>query len=249
LILWLHGLFGAPTDFAATARRLVGDHPQASMALPGHGGAAPLDPTDEPGFEAVTTALMASLDQANIQQTALVGYSMGARVAMHVALAHPSRVTRLALIGGHPGLEDPQAQTGRLLLDEKRANLLRANGLGPFLETWYQQPLFTGFRASTHFDDTFEDRCGGDADAIATTVERLSLGHQEPLGEALAAMDIPTLWVAGEHDPRYIDLLRPLAEAQSAGRFVAIAGSGHAVPSEAPAALARELSAFLAAPG
>lgn len=244
MITWLHGLFGAPTDFGAVARVLGEGLPQAAMALPGHAGAAALDPSDEPGFEDVATSLMTSLTQAGVQKTALVGYSMGARLAMHIALSYPDRITGLVLVGGHPGIDNPQTRTGRLLLDEKRASLLRANGLRSFLETWYQQPLFAGFRASRHFEDIFESRCHGDGEAVANTLERLSVGHQEPLGEAMAACAIPTLWVAGADDARYVACLQPIAEAQATGRFVAIEGSGHAVPSEAPAALGHEISAF-----
>lgn len=245
MITWLHGLFGAPTDFAATALRLDGHVRQASMPLPGHAGSPPLDALDEPGFEEVTDSLVTALDQVGVQQTALIGYSMGARLAMHAALAHPDRITRLVLIGGHPGLDAPQARTGRLLLDEKRAAHLRTNGLRPFLETWYQQPLFAEFRALEDYEAIFEARCQGDEVAIATTLERLSPGYQEPLREAMIACTIPTLWIAGALDTRYVECLRPMAEAQVSGRFVAIADSGHAVPSEAPAALAHEIGVFL----
>jgi 2-succinyl-6-hydroxy-2,4-cyclohexadiene-1-carboxylate synthase len=247
MITWLHGLFGAPTDFGAAALRVADTCPDrhAAMALPGHAGSPPLDPGATSAFDEVVAGLIATLDQLGVEQTALVGYSMGARVAMHVALAHPERVSRLAVIGGHPGIDDPQARAGRLMLDRKRAALVQGGGLRAFLATWYAQPLFAPFKASPHFEGTFQARCAGDAAAVATTLERLSLGHQAPLGEAMAACPVPTLWVAGALDTRYVGCLQPLAEAQPSGRFVAIPDTGHAVPSEAPSALARELVAFL----
>ena len=244
MITWLHGLFGAPTDFGATASQVDGVR-HAAMALPGHAHEPALDPESTPAFEELTRSLIATFDEMDIEQTALVGYSMGARLAMHVALAHPTRVSRLVLIGGHPGLEGPDTRTGRLMLDRKRANLLHGGGLRAFLETWYAQPLFAPFKASPRFEEIFEARCRGDAGGVAITLERLSLGHQEPLGDAMTACPIPTLWVAGELDTRYVDCLQPIAEAQPSGRFVAIEGAGHAVPSEAPDALAREINAFI----
>jgi 2-succinyl-6-hydroxy-2,4-cyclohexadiene-1-carboxylate synthase len=214
------------------------------MALPGHAGAAPLGQDDEPGFEGVGDAFIASLDAMEVQDTALVGYSMGARVAMHITLAYPERISQLVIIGGHPGLEREEARTGRQMLDRKRANQLRGGGLEAFLETWYRQPLFARLREHPDFERMFDDRCAGDAEGIATTLERLSTGHQEPLGERMATCSVPTLWVVGAEDTRYLKLLSPIAEAQEVGRLVVIPGSGHAVVTEAPEALADALNDF-----
>lgn len=245
MITWVHGLFGAPTDFAAVSELLEVPGNQAAMALPGHGGSPPLDYYERPGFDEVTSSLIVALDQAGVETTALVGYSMGARVAMHVALAYPERITHLVVIGGHTGLDGEQARAGRLLLDRKRASLIRGGGLRPFLQTWYRQPMFAHFRASPQFNAIFEARCDGDAEAVAITLERLSPGLQEPLADAMAACPVPTLWVAGEYDMRYVELLSEVAERQASGRFVQIPHAGHVVPAEAPEALAQALNTFL----
>ena len=216
------------------------------MALPGHGGSPGLVPRDGGGFDEVVSGFINSLDAIEVEQTALVAYSMGARVAMHVAAAHPERVTHLVVIGGHPGLDKAQQRQGRLLLDRKRASLLRGSGLGPFLDTWYRQDLFSGFRRCPEFERIVADRSVGDVDGIATTLERLSLGHQEPLTEAMVASKIPTLWIAGSEDTRYVETLAPIAEAQAAGQFRVIEGAGHALVSEAPEALTEALDAFFA---
>ncbi len=244
-ITWLHGLFGAPTDLASVARRLEDQRQHVPLALPGHGDAPALASRSAGGFDEATGALWATLDGHGVQTTALVGYSMGARLAMHLALQHPERVTHLVCIGGHPGIAEDGERSERLALDRERAASLRTLGMRAFLTQWYAQPLFADFRASPGFADTVAARCDGDVTAIATTLERLSTGHQQPLFEAMAACVIPTLWVAGERDPRYEALLGPLAEAQPTGRFVSVAGAGHAVHLEAPEALAGTLDAFL----
>ena len=246
MITWIHGLFGAPTDFAAVAKRLKTTRKQASMALPGHGGSPALDNTPEPAFDEVSRAFIASLDALEVQQTALIGYSMGARVAMHIARGYPERISELVVIGGHPGIENDDTRIGRQMVDAKRADRIRGGGLKAFLDTWYRQPLFAQFRAHPDFDAIVEQRCMGDAYGVATTLERLSTGHQEPLSEQMAASPVRTLWVAGSEDTRYISLLRPIAEAQTEGQLVIIGGAGHAVVSEAPEALADALNDFLA---
>ena len=101
MITWVHGLFGVPTDFAEVAKRLTVPRRQASMPLPGHGGSPALQPYAEPAFEEVSKAFITALDALEIASTALIGYSMGARVAMHVARDYPERITELVVIGGH----------------------------------------------------------------------------------------------------------------------------------------------------
>ena len=245
MITWIHGLFGAPTDFAEVAKRLTVARRQASMPLPGHGGSSALEYLAEPAFEEVSKAFIASLDALGIPSTALIGYSMGARVAMHIARDFPERITELVVIGGHPGLEGEDARMGRQMVDRKRADRIRGGGLKAFLETWYRQPLFAQFRAHPRFAQIVEERSAGDPVGVATTLERLSTGYQAPLTEALIASTIPTLWVVGAEDTRYLGLLEPLAKAQGSGQLAIIPGAGHAVVTEAPEALADALNTFL----
>src|SRR5437588_4312312 len=51
----------------------------------------------------------------------LAGYSMGGRIALHVALALPDRVERLVLIGASPGIADPAERAARCEADERLA--------------------------------------------------------------------------------------------------------------------------------
>lgn len=218
------------------------------MPLPGHGGAPALEPLPTPGFDEVSAGFIATLDQLEIERSALIGYSMGARVAMHIARDYPERVSELVVIAGHPGLESEDARLGRQMVDRKRAERIRGAGLKRFLEGWYKQDLFASFSALPDFEAIVKERMDGDADGVATTLERLSTGHQEPLTEAMIASTIPTLWIAGERDPRYVALLKPIAEAQKSGRFLLIEGAGHALVSEAPRVLSDAIGDFLNTP-
>ena len=248
MITWLHGLFGSPTDFAKVAKEVRSDRKQASMALPGHGGAPALEESPEPAFQEVADGLIASLDALEIAQTALIGYSMGARVAMFIACTYPERVSELVVIGGHPGLTNEDERLGRQMLDQRRARRIRSVGLEAFLEDWYKLDLFSSFRQLPDFDLIVSDRSAGDAEGIAISLERLSTGAQEPLQEQLKQSKIPTLWLAGERDTRYVALMSTMAKAQQHAHFTQIPDAGHALLSEAPEALADAINAFLAAP-
>ena len=74
----------------------------------------------------------------------LVGYSMGARVALRLASTRPDLfgLGGVASIGGGFGLTDPIARRDRLDRDDALARALVAGGARSFAELWYEQPLF-----------------------------------------------------------------------------------------------------------
>ena len=79
---------------------------------------------------------------ADLERFALVGYSMGGRVALHVALAHPDRVTALALIGAQAGIDDPAERAERIAADEALADRIESDGIEWFAGYWADRPLF-----------------------------------------------------------------------------------------------------------
>ena len=68
----------------------------------------------------------------------LVGYSMGGRIALHVALALAGRVRRLVLIGASPGIADPAARTERRAADDGLAAEVEQMTIEAFAERWAQ---------------------------------------------------------------------------------------------------------------
>ena len=98
-LLMLHGFAGSPRSWdAVLADAQLGRRP-VTPHLPGHGDA----PTIAGGFDAVVDHLAAALDP---EPHGVVGYSLGARLALGLAVRHPRRVERLLLVGVNPGLDD-----------------------------------------------------------------------------------------------------------------------------------------------
>src|SRR6266705_2117225 len=82
-------------------------------------------------------------DQPGIARTHLVGYSMGGRLALHVAVKRPERLLSLITIGAHAGLEE-EAREGRRRGDEALAQRIEADGVGAFVNYWSSLPMFAG---------------------------------------------------------------------------------------------------------
>lgn len=173
-----------------------------------------------------------------------LGYSLGGRVALHLALAQPELVTALVLIGAHPGLEDPAEREARAAADDDLADRLQEVGLPAFLDEWLAQPLFASLPPEA---DQRDERLTNDPDALADTLRHLSTGRQTPLWDRLPALRMPVLYLAGEDDEKYVRLGRQTVAAIGPNaRLEIVPGAGHAAHLEQPDFVAQRVRAFLA---
>lgn len=208
------------------AERLPGVETIA-VDLPGHGDST-ADPTR--GLWASADALVAAGGTA-----AYVGYSMGGRVALHAALAHPDRVEALVLIGATAGIDDRDERAARRAADEVLADHLEDVGVGPFLDEWLANPLFVGL------DDAAagrEDRLRNTTAGLAASLRATGTGTQSSLWERLGEISVPALVVVGADDPKFTALGERLVDALPNASLEVVAGAGHSVHLEAPDATA-----------
>lgn len=168
----------------------------------------------------------------------LVGYSLGGRVALHLALAYPQRVRRLVLIGAAPAIPDP---TARIAEDERWAAILEHKGLDAFYEAWNARPLFASRAGLKRALPTH------DPQALAQALRAFSPGRQDDLRPRLHEIVAPTLWLAGEADTKFSAIARESAPACRRGQAAIVPGCGHDIPTERPDALKRQLIEFFSA--
>lgn len=205
--------------------------------LPGHGQAGAVR------AEAWSTAarLAGSVDGA----VTWVGYSMGARMALHLALAHPAAVARLVVVSGTAGLEDAEARAARRASDEALALRLESIGVEAFLEEWLALPLFAGIPPERR---CLEQRRTNTVAGLASSLRLCGTGAQDSLwgrlGE-LAGLDV--VIVTGELDAKFTAIGDRMAAAIGpSARRVAVAGCGHTPQLEDPGAFAAALGEALA---
>ncbi len=174
----------------------------------------------------------------------LCGYSLGGRVALHVALAHPERVARLVLVATTAGIEDPALRAERRAADERLAADTERGTIEEFADRWSRQPLFAGTPpararvlarrpAAQRPGRARRGRCAGSARAPWS---RSGTGSASSPG-------CPSTIIAGERDGRYTSLGRRLAGALPGARLLVVPGAGHGLPREAPQAVAAAIRA------
>ncbi|MEH6519248.1 MAG: alpha/beta fold hydrolase [Halioglobus sp.] len=93
-VVLIHGLFGMGSNLGALARALSDGYRVYSVDLPNHGRSGWLDSADIP---AMADALFAWMDHQGLATAALVGHSLGGKVAMAMALGNPGRVSSLVV--------------------------------------------------------------------------------------------------------------------------------------------------------
>jgi 2-succinyl-6-hydroxy-2,4-cyclohexadiene-1-carboxylate synthase len=223
-IVLLHGFTQTSGSWQVVTDLLRERHDVRAPDLPGHGTAG-----EERAGLWETAAVVA---EAN-GPAAYVGYSMGGRVALHVAVAHPEVVERLVLVSATAGIVDDEERADRRRADEELADRIEAIGVDAFLDEWLAQPLFAGLP-----DDAsgLAERRTNTAAGLAASLRASGTGMMDPpLWERLSTIEAPVLVVAGELDAKFrrlgADLVRSIGDN---AELVVVAGAGHAVPFEAP---------------
>ena len=176
-----------------------------------------------------TTATMVAEQGAKADY---IGYSMGARLALHIASLHPESVRRLVLISGSPGLRSPSERSARVQSDEKLALEILEIGVEKFVAKWLSAPMFAGL-ISTSAD--IQDRLRNTAEGLASSLRTSGTGSQQSLWDRLSELSMPVLLIVGENDQKFRQInseMKNLISSQT--ELVTIQNAGHAVHLEQP---------------
>ena len=235
-VVLVHGFTQTLGAWAPVGERLAQRWEVVRVDLPGHGRSGGV----RVGFEEA-----AGLVGAAGGAGAYVGYSLGGRVCLRLALDRPDLVRALVLVGASPGIADAGERAARRAADERLAAEVERDGVAAFLDRWLAGPLFATLPAASAGRD---QRLANTAAGLAYALRGLGTGAQEPLWDRLGRLRPPVLLVAGERDPKFTGVARRMVAAIGPSARVAIvAGAGHAVHLERPVELAKLIEEFLAA--
>jgi len=241
----LHGFTGSAASWGG---RVVDGLTGAGLTpvlldLPGHGGDA--GRRDPPAF--TLDAVLAQISEAGDWPADVVGYSMGGRLALHFAAAHPERVRRLVLESASPGLATEPERAARRAADEALAASLLSDGVEAFVDRWEAQPLFES-RLRLESDVVAhhrELRLRNDAASLAAALRGLGTGSLPSLWERLPDIAVPTLLVVGALDRKFVQIAERMATAMPSARVAVVPDAGHTVHLERPSAWLAVVTDFL----
>jgi len=218
----LHGFASDPASWDDVA--IDGER----VALPGHVGGGPLAPT----WAGNLAAIAARIGRCDV----VVGYSLGARVALGLVVA--GHVPRAVLISANPGITDAE-RPARRAGDAAWAARARTDGLAAFIDAWQAQPLFASqARAPADRRATRRTRrLALDPEQLAQSLETMGLAEMPDYRDRV---DPRFALIAGADDPKYVAIAQALP-----APLEIIAGSGHDPLLEQPAALTQALERAL----
>jgi 2-succinyl-6-hydroxy-2,4-cyclohexadiene-1-carboxylate synthase len=235
-LVLIHGFTQSARSWGPVAETLSARHAVIALDAPGHGGSAHIAADLWAGADLMAAAAGRMADW--------LGYSMGGRFALHVALRHPQSVHRLIVVSATGGMEDPAERAARRQADEALAVRVETEGVRAFVEWWLARPLFATLPPGAA---GVEERLTNTGPGLASSLRLAGTGTQEPLWPRLRQLEMPVLVVAGQLDDAYLTHGRRLVDSIGANASLAvIAGAGHACHLEKPVAFSEAVEAFLA---
>jgi 2-succinyl-6-hydroxy-2,4-cyclohexadiene-1-carboxylate synthase len=245
-LVLLHGFSGGAASWREHAAYFAQRFRVITVDLPGHGQTdSPADPARY-RMEACVADLDALFGVWGIERARVLGYSMGGRVALHFAAAHPARVRALILESASPGIADAAERAARVQSDNDLADFIEREGIEAFVNRWEALPLFASqarlpeaTRAALR-----AQRLRNDPRGLARSLRGLGTGIQSPLWERLPEISTPTLLLAGEDDTKYVTIARAMARSLPDAQLTVVPGAGHAVHIEQPTRFRERVSGF-----
>ena len=242
----LHGFTQSGRSWHEVISMMPGGWKWVVPDLRGHGETrtAPDAPCS---MDACTGDLEMLWDHLGVPRTHLVGYSMGGRLALHVAARRPHRILSLLTIGAHAGLEE-EAREGSRRGDAALAQRIEDEGLEAFVNYWSSLPMFAGLerRGPAFVAQVRAERLNNHVAGLACSLRGMGAGAMEPVWDDLAKLTVPSTFVAGQLDHGYVASARRLGGTVPHGRVEVVPRAGHAVHQERPEAFARVLASHLA---
>ncbi len=221
----LHGFTQTGRLWGPFGERLAASRTVVAVDLPGHAGSDRVRADLAETAELVTEAARGIVGDAPCD---VLGYSLGARVALHVVTGTDLDVRSVICIGGTGGIEDAAARERRRQRDEALAEDLEATGdIDGFLARWLAGPLFARLSATDAAGGA--ERHRNTAAGLASSLRLCGAGTHEPLWGRLLDVASPLLALAGADDTRFASHALRLAALAPRGIASLVPGGGHAV--------------------
>jgi 2-succinyl-6-hydroxy-2,4-cyclohexadiene-1-carboxylate synthase len=235
-LVFLHGFTGSSRSWSPLVHVLKSHYCCISIDLLGHGNSdVPLDPARY-RMEKTVADLIALFDQLGLDKVHLMGYSMGGRVALNLAIAHPKRVKSLILESTSPGLASAEERRARIKQDEAWIEIIENESIEAFMDHWERQPLFSSQQAIPEAvrAELRAQRLRCNPRGLINSMRGLGTGVQPSMWHKLDQVACPTMLMVGEFDQKFTGLALKMAAHMRNVKISIVDGAGHTIHLEKP---------------
>jgi 2-succinyl-6-hydroxy-2,4-cyclohexadiene-1-carboxylate synthase len=245
-LLLLHGFTGRGASWGSHVAAFAERFRVIVVDLPGHGRSGVGEPW-RMTVEQAANDLDEILTRLAAAPANVLGYSLGSRIALQLAIAHPEDVARLVLESPSAGLATARERIARRQADEALARRLEGGGIEAFVDDWERQPIF-----ASHADLPARTRArqrrirlSNSPGGLAASLRGAGQGSMEPLLGHLQDVEAPTLVIAGALDERGLPRAEQVARGIAGARLAIVERAGHTPHDERPAPFRRAALEFL----
>ena len=241
-VLFLHGFMGNCHDFAE-AIALLPQFCCLAIDLPDHGKTKTLETNYQ--MSDVAEAIIILLQKLDFKPCTLVGYSMGGRIALYLAIYFPQYFCGLVLESASAGLPTQPERDRRMAKDAQLARQLESTSFTNFLQRWYANPLFDSFRNHPRYQEAIIKRANNNPQQLARSLRQIGLGSQPNLTPLLGQIQLPIMIIVGELDHKFVAIGQKIAHSCPHIHLKIVDNTGHNVHFEQSEQFAKLLLHFL----
>lgn len=228
----LHGFTGSERSFESVIPYLSTDIEVIAPLLPGHGK----EPSslEDLSMESQIEWLRKFIIHNHLEDAALLGYSMGGRLAIGYAMAYP--VKQLILVSTSPGIQSRDEREIRAEADGKLADSIRQHGIEAFVSYWEQIPLFATQQSlpDNVKQRVREERLQHRPLQLSQSLEQFSTGKMPSYWEQLAAYSGPVTVIVGDQDTKFVGIGEGMHKLLKNSERIVVPNTGHAIQVENP---------------
>jgi len=229
--VFLHGFWGSPSDFSTLQFHL----PENQFWAPNLFEEGALDSSHS--FVGWTNNFLRELEKRfGDEPVHLVGYSQGARLALHAMIRKPKQFAKAWLLSAHPGQLDVEAKNQRAEWIRVWKKKFLEQDITTLAKDWDRQEVFSGMPLS--------DIAKPDVPRIllVQALENWSLLQHQFDWEDLRALKTPTTWVFGAMDQKFLAVKENLQGQDVTGDFWVVERASHRLLRDAPEVLAHRMN-------
>ncbi|GAB4276824.1 MAG: 2-succinyl-6-hydroxy-2,4-cyclohexadiene-1-carboxy late synthase [Candidatus Promineifilaceae bacterium] len=251
-LVLLHGFTGSSANWEALTAVFAPHFRLIAIDLLGHGRtASPPNPTRyqmEKVAADVTEIIQHTLSASSAPlRFNLLGYSMGGRLALYIALHYPHLIQSLILESASPGLAAETERAERCQRDNALADRIERDGMPTFVDFWEKLPLWESQKQLP--DETrlalHRQRLQNNPAGLANSLRGMGTGVQPSLWPRLGELKMPVLLLSGALDEKFVGINRQMAAQMPTAQLVVVPDTGHTVHLERPSTFANLVLSFL----
>jgi 2-succinyl-6-hydroxy-2,4-cyclohexadiene-1-carboxylate synthase len=245
-LVLLHGFTGSSESWMSVRDLLATKHRVVAIDIVGHGRSDAPREVFRYRFASAVDDLAEIVSLLAVEPATWVGYSMGGRLALGVALQHPLLLSALVLESASPGIESATERSGRRDADEALARRIDEDGVAAFVADWERLPMWQSQQTLAPALRARQRgiRLGQRAVGLANSLRGMGQGAQPPLWDRLAEVAIPVLVLAGARDEKYVAIARRMANSLPCATLRIVPDAGHAIHLEQPERYAELIADF-----